>query len=435
MGGGELPAQSPPLAVRERRLRSAIKRTFGSLDTYNYRLYFTGDLISHVGGWMQAMAEAWLALQLTGSGAAVGATFAFRFGPVLFFGLWGGAIADHFDRRRVMLVTQSLAALLAVVLWVVVFTGVVQVWMLFGIAFLLGLVTVVDEPARQAFVEEMVGREKLPNAVALNSAVLNSARITGPALGGLLIKYVGVEWVFFGNAVSYFAVVIALAMMRKAELHRFHRPTARVRVREGLAYAWSLVQIRSTIALVAVVGTLVYNFPTFLILTARLTFGGGAGLAGTLMAVLGVGTVIGALTAALRARPTAQTVTATAALLGIALLVAASMLPSELAFGIALVPVGALAVFFGSTANGHMQMSSAPHMRGRVMAIYSLLTLGSTVVGGPFVGWVCQTWSPRVGLALAGSATLVAAIAVQLFKVRPKKSQISFQPSLAASTR
>ena len=411
-----------------------MRRTFGSLDTYNYRLFFTGDLISHVGGWMQAMAEAWLVFQLTGSGAAVGATFAFRFGPVLFFGLWGGMIADHFDRRRVMLVTQSLAAVLAAVLWLIVLSGVAQAWMLFGIAFLLGLVTVVDEPARQAFVEEMVGRDKLPNAVALNSAVLNSARITGPALGGLLIATVGPAWVFFGNAVSYFAVVIALALMRKAELHRFDRPTAKPRIREGLAYAWSLVQIRTTILLVAVVGTLVYNFPTFLTLMAHITFDGGAGLAGILMAILGVGTVIGALAAALRARPTARTVLTTAGLLGVALVVAAA-LPSQLAFEIALVPVGALAVFFGSTANGHMQMSSVPHMRGRVMAIYSLLTLGTTVVGGPFVGWVCQTWSPRAGLALAGAATFTAAIAVQLFKLRPKKSQMSFQPSLAASTR
>ena len=229
---------APPPTVRGPGLRTAIKRTFDSLDTYNYRLFFTGDLISHVGGWMQAMAEALLVYHLTHNGAAVGATFAFRFGPVLFFGLWGGMIADRFDRRRVMLVTQSLAAVLAAVLWLVVLTGVVQVWMLFAVAFLLGLVTVVDEPARQAFVEEMVGREKLPNAVALNSAVLNSARITGPALGALLIATVGTAWVFFGNAVSFFAVVIALAMMRKSELHRFERSTdttacprrARVRV-------------------------------------------------------------------------------------------------------------------------------------------------------------------------------------------------------------
>ena len=390
-------------------LRGAVRRTFGSLDTHNYRLYFFGDLVSHVGGWMQTMAEAWLVLRLTGSGVAVGATFAFRFLPVLLFGLWGGVVADRFDRRRVLLVTQTLAALLAVVLWLIVLTGVVQVWMVFALAIALGFVTVVDEPARQAFVEEMVGRERVPNAIALTSAVGNSARITGPAIAGLLIFSVGVAWVFFVNAVSFAAVLVALAAMRKSELRRLHSPTSRPRVREGLAYAWSITEIRATIALVAVVGTLVYNFPTFLTLMASETFQGGAGLAGFLMAILGVGTVIGALFAAMRSRPTSRVVIASAALLGIALVVAAS-LPSQLAFEIALVPVGAMAVFFGSTASAHMQIWSAPQLRGRVMAIYTLLTLGTTVIGGPFVGWICQHWSPRTGLAVAGLATFTAAL-------------------------
>jgi MFS family permease len=388
-----------------------LRRTFGSLDTRNYRLYFTGDLVSHVGSWMQTMAEAWLVLQLTGSGAAVGATFAFRFLPVLLFGLWGGTVADRFDRRKVLLVTQTLAAVLAVVMWLIVLTGVVQVWMVFGLAIGLGFVTVVDEPARHAFVEEMVGRDRLPNAVALTSAVGNSARITGPAAAGLLIATVGTSWVFFVNAVSFFAVVGALAAMRPAELHRPHRHTERPRVREGLAYAWSITEIRSTVLLVAVVGTLVYNFPTFLTLLAHNTFHGGAGLAGFLMALLGVGTVGGALTAAARARPTARTVVGAAALLGITLVVAASV-PTKLGTEIALLPVGAMATFFGSTANAHMQIWSAPQLRGRVMAIYTLLTLGTTVVGGPTVGWVCQHWSPRTGLAFAGCATVVAAIAL-----------------------
>jgi MFS family permease len=431
---GEEPSESLSVAAREQRLVNAVRRTFSSLDTYNYRLFFTGDLVSHVGGWMQAMAEAWLVLKITGSGAAVGAMFACRFGPILFFGMWGGVIADHFDRRRVLLITQSLASVLAIVLWLIVFTGVAQVWMLFALAFALGLVVVVDEPARQAFVEEMVGPEKVANAVALNSAVMNSARVTGPALAGILIMTVGTAWVFFVNAVSFMAVVIALAAMRKRELHRYHRPTTRPGVREGLTYAWSITQIRSTIVLLAVVGTLVYNFPTFLTLMAHDTFHGGAGLAGLLMAILGAGTVIGALAAAMRARPTARTVIGTGALLGIALVLAA-LSPSELTFELMLVPVGVLAVFFGSTANGHMQIWSAPELRGRVMAIYSALTLGTTVIGGPFVGWVCQHWSPRAGLGLAGASTFAAAVAIQLFKVRPKKSQISFQPALAASTR
>ncbi len=390
-------------------LLSALKRTFGSLDTHNYRLYFTGNIISHIGGWMQTMAEAWLVLSLTHSGVAVGATFAFRFLPVTLFGLWGGTIVDRFDRRRVLLITQSLMALLAVALWLIVLTGVVQVWMVFGLAIALGCVTVVDEPAQQAFVEEMVGRDRLANAVALNSSVMNSARITGPAIAGIIIALAGVAWVFFLNAVSFLAVVCALLAMHQHELRRPARAATRPRVREGLAYAWSLVDIRTTIVLVAVVGTLVYNFPTFLTLLASDTFHGGAGLAGFLMALLGIGTVIGGLFAAHRAKPSRRMVILAAAMLGTALTIAAA-LPTQLLVEVALIPVGALAVFFGSTANGHMQMASLPERRGRVMAIYTLLTLGTTVVGGPFVGWVCGYFSPRAGLGLAGVVTASAAL-------------------------
>lgn len=387
----------------------ALRRTFGSLNSRNYRLFFAGELVSYIGSWMQTMAEAWLVKTLTGSGVAVGATFAFRFLPVLLFGLWGGTVADRFDRRKVLVVTQSLSAVLAVGLWLIVLTGVVQVWMVFGLAIALGLVTVVDEPARHAFAEEMVGPELVPNAVALTSAVGNSARITGPALAGFLIATVGTSWVFFVNAVSFFAVVGALLAMRGADLHRPHRHTERPRVREGLAYAWSVAEIRATVVLVAVVGTLVYNFPTVLTLLASDTFHGGAGLAGFLMAILGVGTVIGGLTAAARAHPTSRTVVGAAAILGLALIVAASA-PNRILTEIMLVPVGAMAVFFGSTANAHMQIWSAPQLRGRVMGIYTLLTLGTTVVGGPLLGWVCGQWSPRTGLAFAGLATAVASL-------------------------
>lgn len=389
-------------------MRSALRRTFSALDSYNYRLLFVSELISHTGGWMQNMAEAWLVLTLTHSGAAVGATFAFRFAPVLLFGLWGGAIADRYDRRTVLLLTQAAAAVLAVALWLVVLLGVVHVWMVFALAFAVGLVTVVEQPAHHAFVEEMVGRDKLANAVALNSAVLNSARISGPAIAGLLIAATSVAWVFFVNAVSYVAVVIALAAMRRSELRPLRNEGERPRVREGLAYAWSITEIRATIVLVGVVGTLVYNFPTFLTLMAQETFHGGAGLAGLLMAVLGVGTVFGALLAAHRARQTSRTVLVAAAVLGTSM-VGMGALPTRALVFAALVPVGALAVFFGATANAHMQMWSRPDYRGRVMAIYSLLTLGMTVVGGPVAGWMSQHWSPRVGIGVAGAATLLTA--------------------------
>ena len=384
-------------------MRAALRRTFSALDSYNYRLLFVSELISHTGGWMQNMAEAWLVLTLTHSGAAVGATFAFRFAPVLLFGLWGGAIADRFDRRTVLLLTQAGAAVLAVALWLVVLLGVVHVWMVFALAFAVGLVTVVEQPAHHAFVEEMVGRDKLANAVALNSA-----RISGPAIAGLLIAATSVAWVFFVIAVSYVAVVIALAAMRRSELRPLRHEGERPRVREGLAYAWGITEIRATIVLVGVVGTLVYNFPTFLTLMAQETFHGGAGLAGLLMAVLGIGTVFGALLAAHRARQTSRTVLVAAAVLG-ASMVGMGALPSKVLVFAALVPVGAFAVFFGATANAHMQMWSRPDYRGRVMAIYSLLTLGMTVVGGPVAGWMSQHWSPRVGIGVAGAATLLTA--------------------------
>ncbi len=396
-------------AVSRHRANATTRRMFGSLSNRNYRLYFAGDLVSHIGGWMQTMAEAWLVLSLTNNAAAVGATFAFRFLPVTLFGLWGGTIADRFPRRKILLVTQTVASLLAVALWFIVWREVVAVWMVYALAVGLGFVTVFDEPARHAFVEEMVGADRVANAVALNGAVSNSARITGPALGGLLIAWVGVSWVFFVNAISFVAVLIALVAMRPNELVVVERHTERPRVREGIAHAWAVREIRSTIVLVAVVGTVVYNFPTFLTLLARDTFHGGAGLAGALMALLGVGTVGGALVAAHRSAPTRRRVLLAAGVLGASMIIAVSM-PWRLAIEAALIPVGAAAVFFGSSANAHLQVSSALEFRGRVMAIYTLLTLGTTVIGGPFSGWVCEAFNPRFAIGLAGAITLFASL-------------------------
>ena len=397
-----------------------MQRTFGSLRTRNYRLFFFGQLISFVGEWMQIMAEAWLLLTLTGNGAAVGGAFAFRFAPVLLFGLWGGVVADRFDRRSILLVTQSLAGVLAIALWLLVLTDAAQVWSVYAIAFGLGLVTVVDHPAHNAFVEEMVGREQMPNAVALNSAVMNSARITGPAIAALVIAQAGVAWVFFVNAVSFIAVVASLLAMRRSELVPVRRTLEPPRVREGIAYAWGIRDMRATIVILGVVGTMVWNFPTFTTLLANDTFHGGAGLAGSLMAVLGVGTVIGALTAAHHARASPRTVLVSAIALGVSM-VGTGVAPNELAVFISLVPTGALAVYFGTAANAHMQVLSRQEFRGRVMAIYSLLGLGTTVLGGPLVGWVSQQWSPRVAVGLAGVATIITAATLALVRVSSRQ--------------
>ena len=399
---------------------TAIQRTFGSLRTRNYRLFFFGQLVSFVGEWMQIMAEAWLLLTLTQNGAAVGGAFAFRFAPVLLFGLWGGVIADRFDRRSILLITQSLAGVLAVALWLLVLTDAAQVWSVYTIAFGLGLVTVVDHPAHNAFVEEMVGRAQMPNAVALNSAVMNSARITGPAIAALVIARAGVAWVFFVNAVSYIAVVASLLAMRRSELVPVHRTLEPPRVRKGLAYAWGIRDMRATIVILGVVGTMVWNFPTFTTLLANDTFHGGAGLAGSLMAVLGVGTVIGALSAAHNAVTSARMVLVSAISLGVSM-VGTGIAPNELVMFVSLVPTGALAVYFGTVANAHMQALSRQEFRGRVMSIYSLLGLGTTVLGGPLVGWVSQQWSPRIAVGLAGVVTILTATSLALVRVSSRQ--------------
>jgi MFS family permease len=386
-------------------IRGAARQTFGSLDSRNYRLFFFGELVSHTGGWMHTMAEAWLVLSLTHDGTAVGATLGLRFLPVLLFGLWGGAVVDRHDRRRILIITQLVSTALTLGLWLLVLIGVVEVWMVFAVAFLTGCVTAVDQPAHHAFAEQMVGPERLSNAVALNSAVSNSARITGPALAGFVIAWVGTSWVFFINAVSFLAVVGALWAMRPADLLPMTPSSDRPRIRDGITYTWGIEEIRSTIVLMFVAGLLVYNFPTFLTILASDTFHGGAGLAGLLMAALGLGTLVGALAAAHRARQTSRTVLASGAGLGALLVVTAAMPTKDLVL-LALLPTGAFAIFFASTANAHMQLWSAPRFRGRVMAVYTMLAMGTTIVGGPLMGWVSQRWSARAGLGAAGAATL-----------------------------
>jgi MFS family permease len=390
-------------------MNEGLRRMFGSLRSRNFRLFFGSSLVSYTGEWMQNMAEAWLVLQLTDNGAAVGAVFAFRFLPVLLFGLWGGVIADRFDRRNLLVATQSLAGVLAFGLWAMVLADAAEVWMIYGLAAILGLVVVIDHPAHNAFIEEMVGPEQTPNAVALHSAVLNGARITGPALAAILIGNFGVAWVFFVNGLSFIAVVIALLAMRRDELLPVNRDAEPPRIKDGLRYAWAVHEMRGTIVLLGVVGTLVWNFPTFITLLAERSLDGGAELAGTLMAVLGVGTVIGALTAAHRATTSARLVLGVAGLLGASMLLTAAA-TNEFVLMLTLVPTGALAVLFGAVANSHMQSLSSREYRGRVMSIYSILGLGSTVIGGPFVGWVSQQWSPRVAIGLAGVATGVTAL-------------------------
>lgn len=393
----------------------ATRRTFRSLRVRNYRLFFGGQLVSVSGTWMQQVAQNWLVLNLTGSGLALGVTVALQFLPMLLFGMWGGLVADRFDKRRVLIGAQAAAAVLAVSLWGLVVTGVVMLWMVFVLAFLLGLVQMVDMPTRQAFVTEMVGPDDVPNAVGLNSAMFNAGRLLGPAAAGVVISAAGVAPAFLVNAATYLVVIVALRAMRPAELHRDLLAAGEAagrhpgQIREGLRYVWRTPELRSPLLLVAVVGTFGFNFNVILPILARYTLDGGARLYGVLTGVMALGSLLGALYAASRARPTRALLVGSAIAFGLLTLVAA-VAPTPLTMAVVLVGVGISVMLFLATANATLQLNSAPAMRGRVMALYGLVFLGTTPLGGPLVGFVSEHWGARAGLGLGGGVSLAVAL-------------------------
>lgn len=389
---------------------ATFRRTFDALSVRNYRLYFWGQIVSVSGTWMQSLAQAWLVLRLGGHGIALGAVTATQFLPMLVAGPWGGLVADRMDKRRVLVGTQLAAGLLALVLGLLVATGAVRMWMIFVLAAGLGCVNTVDNPTRQTFVMEMVGTDRLTNAVTLNSVVMNAARITGPAVAGILIVTVGIADCFLFNAASYVAVIAALLMMRRDELQVGHRAARQPgQVKEGLRYVWRTPALRTPLLMVAVIGTLAYNFTVTLALLDRFTFHAGAGGLSAMTSLFGGGAVVGGLLAASRSRPTGRRLGLVALAFGTLLLLCALMpdLPAEL---VALAVMGAFSITFIATANTTLQLTASPEMRGRVMALYAVAFLGSTPIGSPFVGWVSQAFSPRVGIGLGGVATVVTAL-------------------------
>jgi MFS family permease len=393
----------------------------------NYRLYFAGQLISTSGTWMQSIAQAWLVLQLTGSGVALGVTTALQFTPVLLAGAWGGVVADRVDKRRLLVGTQIAAGLLALVLGAVTAFGVVQLWMIYGLALGLGAVNAIDNPARRAFVVEMVGAEHISNAVSLSSAMFMAARVIGPAVAGLVIAGAGISWCFLANGLSYGAAVVAFVLMRRDEFFAVDPvPKRKGQLREGLRYAWSTPALRLPLVLTAVIGTLAFNFQIVLPLIAKQTFGGSAGTFGALYALMSVGSVAGALVTAHEARATRRFLLGAALAYG-ALLVVAAMAPTLGVEMLVLVLVGAAGIAFTAMANGVLQTECAPEMRGRVMALFTVAFLGSTPIGAPIVGWVSQQFGPRAGLWLGGVATLAvtatAIVGVRRHRAAPRASR------------
>jgi MFS family permease len=393
------------------RLWRATRLTFRSMSVRNYRLYFAGQLISTTGTWMQSIAQAWLVLQITGSGVALGVTVALQFTPVLLVGAWGGLVADRVDKRRLLVGTQAAAGVLALLLGAVTALGVVQLWMIFVLALGLGAVNALDNPARRAFVVEMVGTEHVSNAVSLSSAMFMAARVIGPAIAGLVIAGLGVSWCFFANGVSYSAAVLAFMAMREKEFFAVEPiPKRKGQLREGLRYAWSTPALRLVLVLTAVIGTLAFNFQVVLPLLAKETFSGGAETLGVLYAFMSIGSVIGALVSAHEAQASRRFVLGAALAFGAAL-VAAAFAPTLGVELLVLVPVGAAGIAFTAMANGVLQTECAPEMRGRVAALFTVAFLGSTPIGGPIIGWVSQQLGPRAGLWVGGVATLAVTVA------------------------
>jgi MFS family permease len=389
----------------------------------NFRLFFFGHLISSTGTWMQQVGQDWLVLRLTDAPLPLGVTLALQFAPMLVLGAWTGLVADRVDKRRLLLATQTAMAALALVLGVLTATGAVRLWMVYGLALLLGVATAFDMPARQSFVSEMVGPDRVANAVGLNSASFNSARVIGPAAAGLLIAVVGIAPAFFLNAVSYLALIGGLLAMDPDRLYRRTKvERGRGQIRDGLRYVWATPTLRSTIVLVAVVGMLGLNYRVAVPLLARFAFDGGPGAYGALAAVMAAGSVSGALAVARRGRPTRRLLVGSVAAFGL-LSFAAAGAPSMLVEAAVLFPIGAASLAFVATANSTVQLASGQEMRGRVMSLFGLVLLGTGLPSGLLSGWMAGQFGPRSILLLSGvSCVLAAAVAALTTRGRADRS-------------
>lgn len=359
---------------------------------------------------MQIVAEVWLILKLTGSGTAVGLVAALQFAPILLFGAFGGMLADRVPKQKLLQVTQVAMAVPALALFALYASGAVEAWMVCVLVFLRGTINAVDNPTRQSFVIEMVGPGLVVNAVSLNSVIVHAARIVGPAIAGALIAVWGVGPCFLVNALSFTGMVVALRRMEPSELATV-RPVPREKgaLRAALSYVRATRALRVPLLMMALVGTLSFNFIVLLPLLARFSFHGDASTYAGLMTAMGVGSVIGALVSGARGRVSPKVLTVSAAAFGLLILLLAAA-PTIAVAAAVLVPLGAASVTFAAGINSALQLAVTGEMRGRVMALYSMVFIGSAPIGGPLAGWLAETWSPRIGLLMGGVAALLAAL-------------------------
>jgi MFS family permease len=400
-----------------------VRSTFRALAIRNYRMFAAGGLVSNVGTWMQRVAQDWLILALTGSAGALGITTGLQFLPMLLLSPYAGVIADRFPKRRVLLVTQTAMGATAGVLGLLAITGWVQAWHVYLLAFVFGTGAAFDAPARTAFVNEMVGREHVANAVGLNSASFNLARILGPAAAGVLIAAMGsgvfaTGWVILLNALSYGAVVASLRAIRRSELTS-PKPVARTKgmIREGWRYVRRRPDIMLVLTVVFVTGTFGLNFQMTTAIMATQVYGKGASEYGVLGSIMAVGSLTGALIAARRRAPRQRLVVGAAICFAVVEMVA-GLMPTYLTFALVLPLCGLTALTVITAANAFVQMATAPYIRGRVMALYMTIFMGGTPIGAPVLGWVAEAFGGRWTLVGGGALTLLGTLLATLLFMR-----------------
>jgi MFS family permease len=393
-----------------RRFRAGTLHTFRSLRTRNFRLFFFGQLVSQAGTWMQTLTVIWLVLELTDSGVSLGVVTAAQFFPVLLLGAWGGVVADRVDRLRFTILTQSAFALVAVAFTVLTFTDLITVGLIYVLSAAFGVITALDNPARRALVAELVAQEDVANAVGLNSAIMTGSRVVGPAVAGVVLTTAGPSWCFAVNAVTYAAVLAALFLIDRAELRSPPPvPRGKGQLREGLRYAWRTTELRLPLLLLAVVGTLAFEFQVTLPLLAERTFGGGPGTFTLLYSSMSAGSVAGALLIARRTDADTAYLAKAALWLG-GLMVALALAPTLWLAVAVIVPVGGATILLVGGTNTLIQLRADPSMRGRVLALTAVVFLGSTPIGGPVAGYVSEHFGARYGVLLGAVSSLLVSV-------------------------
>jgi MFS family permease len=392
------------------RLRRATSDTFRSLHARNFRLFFSGQLISQVGNWLTLVAQTLLVLKLTDSGVALGLLAVAQFGPMLFLGAFAGLIADRSDKRKLLLIVQTFAMVQSFCLAALAFTGHPPVMAIYGVALLGGFAIAFDNPARRSFVVEMVPEEDIGNAVSLNSALMTGSRVVGPALAGLLITTMGFGWCFLLDGVSYLAVLAGLWLMDPNQLRRPPvMARAKGQVRAGLRYARSVPELWIPLVMMALIGTLAFNFQTVLPLFTTRDLGGSDVTFTVLMSVVSAGSLVGALATARRTRIGIYTVSLGAIAFGLAMAALAVSPNQPFAYAMGLL-MGLASISFMTACTAIVQLTAAPSMRGRVLALQGMVFLGSTPIGGPIVGFISQRFGARYSIGVGAAAALVAGI-------------------------